>query len=404
MRILFVTQEFPFPPTEGIKCKVYDLIRYFVKRHEVHVISFYNPDEHVDIDAMSDMGCQVLGIFPKINIGIKEQIKNLFEQYPLSLKRYQSQDFTTLFLKVIGATQYDVIHLDTVNMAQFIEYTNSQTTVAAPNDCTALFYERQAKNTSNIFRKVYLLLQTSKMKAYERDIYAKFTKCYFVSKLERDYLIQLNRKIDAEVIPLGVDADFFSPNGKHVTDANSMIFTGNFGGHNNSDPLFYFIRSILPDILRDFPEARFKVVGMNPPEEIVRLAKEDNRIEVTGYVEDICSYLESATVYVCPMLYGTGIKTKVLQAMSMAKPIVSTSVGVDNLDVISGEHLIVADDPGSFSKAVVRLLKDESLRNKLGVAARQLVEIKYSHSKVGEQVEKLYYAACDKKDWPSDFY
>jgi glycosyltransferase involved in cell wall biosynthesis len=154
----------------------------------------------------------------------------------------------------------------------------------------------------------------------------------------------------------------------------------------NEDGMLHFAREIFPLIRREEPRATLSVIGRSPTPAVRRLA-EDPAIDVTGRVEDVRPHVAAGAVYVVPLRIGGGTRLKIFEAMAMAKAVVSTAVGAEGLPVTGGEHLLLADEPRGFARAVVRLLRDLDRRRAIEQAARQLVVSQYDWSVVAGDLE-----------------
>jgi glycosyltransferase involved in cell wall biosynthesis len=142
--------------------------------------------------------------------------------------------------------------------------------------------------------------------------------------------------------------------------------------------MFYFVNEIFPLIRGRVPDASLCIVGRKPSRRLQDLASRVTNIQLTGWVEDVRPYLAQHAVFIVPLRIGGGTRLKIFEAMSMAKAVVSTSIGAEGLPVKNGEHLLLADDPASFAESTLRLLGNPSQRAQLGQAARHLVEENYS--------------------------
>ena len=157
----------------------------------------------------------------------------------------------------------------------------------------------------------------------------------------------------------------------------------------NVTGVLWFAREVLPLIWTDLPEARFVIVGKNPPEEVQALAA-DPRIQVAGYVADPLPYLQAADTFVVPLFSGGGMRVKILDAWLWGLPIVSTPLGAEGIDLRDGENILLAGDAASFAEATVRLLADPSLNHFLRTQGRAWVELAYDWKKVYARVDVVY--------------
>ena len=158
----------------------------------------------------------------------------------------------------------------------------------------------------------------------------------------------------------------------------------------------YFYNEVFPLIRQENPNVKLYLVGRDPAEEIIDLSI-DPSVSVTGYVKDVRPYIAKSTVFVAPETLGTGIKNKVLEAMSMGKVVVTTSLGAQGILVRSGEHLVVADTSNEFAKETLTLLTDRRLRETIGANARKLVEEQYSWEAVTKVLNELLVTVLPKR-------
>jgi glycosyltransferase involved in cell wall biosynthesis len=174
------------------------------------------------------------------------------------------------------------------------------------------------------------------------------------------------------VVPNGVDLEYFRPIAGPREPA-TLVFSGKMSYHANVSAALYFAREILPLVRAARPEVRLSIVGSNPPRAVQALAS-DPAVSVTGHVPDMRPYLGSATIALCPITVKVGIQNKLLEAMAMGIPVVSTNVGAQGLAAVPGRDLLVAANPHEFADHICRVLADDELAERLGRAGRHFVE------------------------------
>jgi glycosyltransferase involved in cell wall biosynthesis len=249
------------------------------------------------------------------------------------------------------------------------------------------------KFEQNIFRKLALSARALKKRAEEKSWYARFSRIVVFSDEDREILKNAYRLLDIEVIPLGLNFQDYPalPTSEKTHD---LIFVGNFTHSPNEDAVLYFYRMILPLIREQIPEVSFVVAGANPSRRIKDLSKESRNISVTGYVENILDYYSGAKVFVAPLCYGTGMRFKILEAMAMGLPVVSTSSGSHG---IPKDSILIADTPEEFCSQVIKLLKDPALSKSLGEKARCMVEKYFDLNPLLDKYENIYTRLLDNK-------
>jgi len=178
--------------------------------------------------------------------------------------------------------------------------------------------------------------------------------------------------LDPFVIPNGVETTRYQPLPPPPEDMQrpAVLFTGKMDFRPNVDAVLWFGRQVWPLVHREYPEARFYVVGKRPHPRLEELSH-DPTVAITGYVPDVRPYMAGATVFVVPMRIGGGSRLKLLEAMAAGLPIVATSMGAEGVDVTDGEHLLLADEAEAYAQAVCALLSDKDRRQALGQRAQQ---------------------------------
>jgi glycosyltransferase involved in cell wall biosynthesis len=184
--------------------------------------------------------------------------------------------------------------------------------------------------------------------------------------------------------------EFFRPRSDDPpSDGCTVLFFGTFNYFPNRDGVLFFLREVWPKLLASHPQARLKIVGADPPPEV--LAYKGPRVDVAGQVEDLRPHLAEAAVAIAPLLVGGGTRLKIVEAMAMAKPVVSTRLGAEGINATPDREILLADDPEAFAAAVGRILDDSELRARMGQAARALVEARFSWDAATEHLESLFY-------------
>lgn len=250
------------------------------------------------------------------------------------------------------------------------------------------------KLEKNFFSKMFWLLRYYMVKNCERK-YRKFDACITVTSHDRGILKSHLPNLNISVIPYGIDTDYF----KQILveqDFPSLIFVGNMGSHYNTDRILYFYNKIYPLIRHKVANITLYIVGKNPSKEVLQLAT-DRSVIVTGYVEDIRPYIARASVVVLPIIGGFGIKTRILEAMAMGKPVVTTSIGIEGINVMPEENILLADNPKEFARRVIELLNDDSLRNRIGGNARKLMEGEYSWEKMADKLNEAFQKVVNER-------
>lgn len=402
MKVLFLSQIVPYPPHGGVLQRGFNLLREIGRHAEVHLLAFVHPDA-LRTPATLEESRRMLGQFcarvEYFSLWVKQSRAHtatalalgLVSRDPFSVVAHRSRQFGEAVRRAMASTAFDIVHADTIALSPFVDLQSSQRApaVVTHHNIESQLLERRSEKEPRAAARWFLQHQAAKLRGYERRVSPHYDVNIFMSTPDRDFFMNRIAGIRPAVVPNGVDPDYFAPNGEDATEA-ALIYTGGMNMFANRDAVLSFLNEVWPSIKAAVPEVRFYAVGQDPPRELATMAEQDRGIVVTGYVDDIRPLVRKSAVYVVPLRVGGGTRLKVLDAMASGKAIVSTRIGCEGLDVVNGEHLLVADDPREFARCAVALLHDRARRLSLGRAARARVQEKYSWPTVGAQLMAAY--------------
>jgi sugar transferase (PEP-CTERM/EpsH1 system associated) len=382
MRILWVCQGVP-KLSDGSLLIAYQLADFLSKRHTIDLVYLNTPDEK---DACPGFLKNVFAVPFKADRSILRRIKNAFSLKPNLVAFYWSRKMEKEIYSLTKEGKYDIIIAMTMNMAQFVCRMGGVKKIVMPHDAEHLIYSQILLNSRGFINRLKAWLWLKKVCNYERRVYPLFDCCVVVSRKDKEAILNLSKKIKAEVLPSGVDTDFFKPTGKY-TKEDILIFTGVMNTWSNVDAVTYFAREVFPLVKNIMPSVKFSIVGKRPAPRVSELA--GRSISVTGEVPDVRPYLEEASVFVAPFRVGTGLKHKILEAMAMGVPVVSTSLGSNGIDIKNNENILIADTAKEFGEAILALFCDRTLREKIIKNAHTLIREKYIWKAIGSRFEEI---------------
>lgn len=389
MKILFITSQFPSPPDSGWNIRVFNLIRGLSARHQVTLLSFFTErDTPARFSEMSRHCSEVFTIRRSSSYSPLDLARGLFTPTPFSIWNYRSREMEKKAKELLSSEDYQVIQVEDIHMSQYLSKSHPGLKILDMHNVESQYLERFSRIERNFLKGWYAELTAGKLKKYEISNSRKFDVCLVVSKSDQKTFQQFARVKSLEIIPNGVDPSFFSEGGVQ-TDPYTILFMGKLDYRPNLDALEYFLRSIWPLIQQKIPETKFLIVGKGMPEKLKSLLK-SRKVILEGYVEDVRKKLSLSTVVVVPLRYGGGTRIKILEALAMEKPVVSTSLGCEGIEVQNGKELLIADSPESFADSVVQVLNHPELAEKLGKSGRKLIHEKYTWQKITQSLEKIY--------------
>lgn len=393
LRILFIS---PYLPSV-IRVRPYNLIRALARRgHYITLLALEPPGEDTSgLDSLRAW-CQHVQIvsLPRWRT-LWNGLRALFSQTPFQAAYSRSPEMAALIQRIQAGEKFDVVHVEHLRGAELPgppARTNGIPIVFDSVDSIALLFERARRAAPTWRSRLLAKLDLERTRRYEACLLERYPRVLVTSPQDRDALARLSARQDIDgrlaVLPNGVDLDYFRPQDV-PRDPATLIFSGKMSYHANVAAALDLARQVMPHIWSHLPNAQLVIAGKDPTSELLALAA-DPRITVTGTVPDLRPYLARATVAVSPIRYGVGIQNKVLEAMAMATPVVSTSQATTALQAQPGQDLLIADIPQAIAEAVVALLTNEALRRRIGQAGRRYVETYHDWNAVAEKLEGVY--------------
>lgn len=394
MRILWVKSGGLVPPDTGGKIRSYQILRELAQRHELTVALLYAAEEndcHAELESQfTRLICWPVKPQDRGSLaGRAAYARNFFSAWPHSVVRFCRPQMLRDLRRLISEEKFDLIICDFVLAAPVIPWNADVPRILFTHNVEATIWRRHFQIARNpIWKTVWWreYLTTVRM---ERKYARAADHVLTVSESDRAHFCNFTDCARVTAIPTGVDVNYFQPLSA-AEKPNNLVFTGSMNWLPNEDGISFFAQRVLPKVRETIPDAVLWVVGRNPSSSLLRLAKGDPNIRVTGAVEDIRPYVGLGSVYVVPLRVGSGTRLKIFEAMAMGKAIVSTTVGAEGLPVTHGRDIILADEPEDFAKQIVRLLQNQPLRDQLGSCARNLVEKHYSWGRVASDCEAIF--------------
>jgi polysaccharide biosynthesis protein PslH len=407
MNVLIVTIGVPHPRRGGGANRSFQLLRYLQAGGDrVRLICVAMSNHEHDLDAAREL-CEHVAVVPscgdppwqpRLRSGhaTLDRYLTLLAEPPYRYAHTFAAALRGCVRAQLAATAIDCLVAETTCSAFLlapIARTGSIPAVADLHDIDSVVHERSRRlegHTTGPWILAKRTVTTQKIRAAERTIVATYPHCVVASPHDAAALDRVaGRRVRAVVVPNGVDTAYFQPLCSVSAQADTLVFTGLMAHAPNADGVRYFCAEVLPLIWQRRPSVRLLVVGTDPTPEVRALDQgATGRVRVLGAVPDTRPYLAESSVAVVPLRSGSGTRLKILEALAMERPVVSTTIGVEGLEVVDEQHLLIADQPAAFASAVLRLLEDRVLARRLAAEGRALVEQLYRWDAIGTQWQR----------------
>jgi polysaccharide biosynthesis protein PslH len=390
MRIAFFTPYLPYPPDSGGKIRSYYLLRSLAARFELDLYTVCHGAAGPSAQDVATLRvfCRQVTAYPIRKDGSgRARLATLLGPLPRSVDYFFTPESLRRARQDLQEGDYDLVVADEICTTPYAELAESQPRLVLRQKVDYLHYRDMAQARPWGVEKALDLIESVKLANYEKakmPLYQGYLAC---SSQEAAIIGRYAPGVPALAIPNGADLSSFVPEKRVELLANKLLFVGSMHYYPNVDAIQYFMDKMYPAIRQGVPDVQLEIVGHSPLPEVMRLGSYPG-VTVTGTVPDVRPYYGQATAFVVPLRLGRGTRLKIVEAMAMGVPVVSTTIGAEGLDVHDGEDILIADDAASFVQAVLRLLADPTLRARIGEGGRVLAR-RYDWTELARPLAEL---------------
>jgi polysaccharide biosynthesis protein PslH len=386
-RILVISPWLPEPPFWGSAIRVRELVRGLSRRHAVTLVAYARPWEEQNLPAVRSL-CEsvhmVAATWPEgpDRLG---RLKSLLYREPHSFRRLAGPAMQATVDQLLAHGEYDLVQVESSQISG-LDLSRARATILDEHNIEYELLARSLRFERSLPRRAFGLVEYLKVRQAERRAWRAFDACVLTSEREVPEVRAVTSDRPVVAVPNGVDLDYFAP--QRGIPTAGLVFTGLMRYRPNIDAVKYFVTEVLPLIHQTRPDVTLTIVGWGINDEIRALL--GPRVVATDLVPDVRPYLAGAAVVVAPIRMAGGTRLKALEALAMAKPLVSTSQACEGLDLINGRHLLIADDPRRFADGVLRVLADPTYGEQLGETGRSRVAARYGWDSSTKRLEELH--------------
>jgi len=380
--ILFLVHRLPYPPNKGDKVRSYNLLKHLARQHRVFLGTFIDdPDDEPHIATVRTLCADVHVAKLDPRTARIRSLSGLLSGEALTLSFYRSSALRNWVNETCRRRHIDTAVIFSSAMAQYLEEQPRIPTVIDFVDVDSAKWTQYAPQhrwpLSWVYRREGKLLLD-----YERRMAARASRSFFATDNEVALFTQKapECRVRVQAMGNGVDADYFSADDTRSSpfpsDELPVVFTGAMDYLPNVDAATWFASDVLPDLLQRWPAVRFYIVGRNPSAAVLALA--NDRIVITGTVDDVRPYLQHAATVVAPLRIARGIQNKILEAMAMGRAVIASATCAAAVDAVAGQELLTATSPEEYIAAISQVLEAPEAAAAMGAAARQRVVERYT--------------------------
>jgi sugar transferase (PEP-CTERM/EpsH1 system associated) len=394
VNVLLLSPWLPWPPFGGSLIRIWETLRYLSRRHRVTLLTpLRHPDEGEHVPTVSALCEQVITtqLSDRVPATIGRLGRNLVRGMPFIQGLHYDPNLARHVARLTSERAYDVLHVEASSMAPYVAAVSPRSRVRrilTAHNIESLRFVRELQFAPPPMRRLALLTDHLLFRAWEERALRSFDGIVAVSAVELAWIRRHAPAATVVLAPNGVDVSYFSTD-EHPGSSRTIAFTGLMNYPPNIDAATWFCDEVFPLVQREHPRARFKIVGDKPDPVVMSLAKREG-VQVTGRVPDVRPHLADAVASVIPLRSGAGTRLKILEAMAMRRPVVSTALGAEGLAVTPGVDILLGNTARELADHLCALLTDSALGERLGRAGRHLVESRYDWPICLEGLDTLY--------------
>jgi glycosyltransferase involved in cell wall biosynthesis len=394
LKILQVSNRVPYPLNEGGTIGIYNYTRGFSELGcEVTLFAQAARKHRIDMEEAK----RVLGgygrfeVFPvNTDVNAWDAFKNLFSDKSYNVERFYDPMYEQALIKELQQNEYDVIQIEGTFPALYsdviFKHSKNAKVVLRQHNVEFQIWERLAKNAKNPIKKWYLSLLSKRLKRFERKHLNQYAALVPVTEDDGNLFKEMGCTIPIFPSPAGIDTEMWKPS--ENISPKTLYHIGSLEWMPNLEAMLWFVEEVWPEILKQDPEVQFYVAGKGMPEHIKNM--DVTNVHMIGEVDSATDFVQDKSISVVPLKSGSGIRLKILEAMSAGKPVVSTTIGAQGIEYEPNTNIVIGDSATEFAHAVMRLLNDEAFDQKVRQEGRKLIEERYSNRSVVQRLIDFY--------------
>ncbi len=385
MKILQICNKPPYPPLDGGSIAMHIITKgLFEEGHEVKVLAVESRKhpvlwDKIPEDYMHDVHFE--SVFIDLRVKFLNALFNLFTNESYHAKRFYSKDLQTKIEGILTSEKFDIIQIESINFASYIPVfrkLSKAKIVLRAHNVEHTIWRRLAENTHNPVKKIYLRILAKRFEQFEISQIRNMDGVACISGTDADFFRSLDVKTPVEEIPFGIIAQAIPED--IPVEIPSLFFIGSMKWAPNCEGLRWFLDKIWPSIHHEFPDLKYYIAGRSTPSWLIQ--KRYPNVILMGEVEDAQMFMAGKSVMIAPLLSGSGVKIKVIEAMYAGKAVITTTIGAEGIYGNDKENILIADTPDDFLRAIRNCVHDPAFAERIGNNAKETILEKHQSKEI----------------------
>ena len=388
MKIVFLLSRVPYPLEKGDKLRAFQQIKGLSVSHEIHLICLNDSKLHPKTHEILNRYCKSITIYKLTKFErVRNIISGFFIKLPLQVAYFYSKKIHSDVTLKLNEIKPDLVFCQLIRTAEYVKNYTSAKKIIDFQDAFSKGAEQRIQKSNLILRLIYNYEHLS-LQAYEKKVFDYFDDWLIIAEQDRESISHPN-KDSIKIIPNGIDTEVYHP--KIVTKEYDLLFVGNMQYPPNIDSVKFLVKEILPRVKMILPDIRVLIAGADPGYSLLKLSSKN--VKFTGWVDDISECYAKSKLFVAPMRIGTGLQNKLLEAMAMKLPCITTSLVNNALLAKTDTELLVVDEAKDISSYIVELLSNSERAKNLAQNGYDFALKNYDMKVVLNKLEKVVSSA-----------
>lgn len=389
MKILMLTPYLPYPLLSGGQIRSYNLLKNLAKKHQITLVALIKNDSEKKYIANIKKYCHkvIVAKRPEKPWTARNIIKTIFGFFPFLVVRNFSESAKTAVIEELKNETFDLIHAETFYVMPHIPKTNIPM-ILVEQTIEYLVYQHFVDTIKFWPVRMLLSIDVSKIHYWEKYFWKQAKAVVAMSESDKKKMQENVANLEVKIVPNGVDCLVFNFRNKSIGHKPTILFVGNFKWLQNREAVLKLVKDIWPIIVKKIPNAKLWIVGKFPTQDILNMRS--SQIVVSDDIEDITYAYKNSDVLLAPIYGPGGTRYKILEAMASGIPVITTTCGIEGLDITDGKEAIIRDDIKQLAEATISILTQPKLYNNLALNANLIVREKYTWEVIAQALDKIY--------------
>ncbi len=402
MRILQLCHKPPLPPVDGGCIAMHNITKGLLNNgQEVNVLAIETPKHPVKLQAFPKDYLQKTrfeSVFADTTVRMMDGIRAVLKRKSYHIERFNSKDMACKLAEILKHEHFDIVHIESIYMTPYVDVirkNSSAKIVVRMHNIEHQIWERLASNESNPFMKFLYHVNEKQLRKVEDSILNKVDGYMTISEPDYQYFEKTAPEIPGVVIPFGIDMDNYELEDDFIaSDKPSLCHIGSMNWSPNIEGIEWFLDDVWPLIHEAHPDLEFTVAGHGTPDHLMQ--RKDANVTFVGTVPDANEFMLDHELMIVPLLSGSGIRVKIVEAMALGRVVITTSVGAEGLSVENGKHLFIADTPEEFLSVINKCIQTPDLCTIISENARGFISLHHNNELITDKLLDFYHQILAK--------